>query len=355
MRAPASALVSALLIVVCGLPQRALSCADPGAALGVSRMVEIDAGAGPIFGDMTEREKEPTFLGPKEVVLTFDDGPIPRITLPILDTLDRFCTKATFFSVGEMALAYPATAREIVSRGHTLGAHTWSHPLNLRRLSLERASDQIERGFAAVALAAGQPIAPFFRFPGLSDSDALLSHLQTRGIASFTVDVVSNDSYIGSAERLVAHTLRQVEARQGGILLFHDIKSVTAKALPHILEGLKERGYTVVHMVPKAPLVPVALYDRELSQVLARAENKAAADGGAAGAARSGTAEPPKTLTGEVPPIAFIAPAARTRSAVASAADALAHTARDPSLKGVRQGGAHRMRRSRRAATAGGT
>ena len=56
---------------------------------------------------MTKRTKETSFLEPKEVVLTFDDGPVPWVTTPILDTLDKFCTKATFFSVGEMALAYP--------------------------------------------------------------------------------------------------------------------------------------------------------------------------------------------------------------------------------------------------------
>ncbi len=73
-----------------------------------------------------------------------------------------------------------------------------SHPNNLKRLSPEKAQDEIERGFAAVALGAATGIAPFFRFPGLNDSDELLTYLQSRGIASFTVDVISNDSFIGS-------------------------------------------------------------------------------------------------------------------------------------------------------------
>ncbi|MEI9899559.1 MAG: hypothetical protein WDN31_04800 [Hyphomicrobium sp.] len=58
--------------------------------------------------------------------------------------------------------------------------------MNLRALTLEKAEDQVERGFAAVALAAGQPISPFFRFPGLSDSGPLLDYMQKkRGIAAF--------------------------------------------------------------------------------------------------------------------------------------------------------------------------
>ena len=144
------------------------TCVKDG-GLGVSRIVEIDATGGPLYGDFSHRDKEPSFLGPKEVVLTFDDGPLPAVTRSILDTLDHFCTKATFFAVGRMAIAYPSTVREVLARGHTVGAHTWSHPLNLPRLKPEKAHDEIERGFAAVALAAGQPIAPFFRFTGLAD------------------------------------------------------------------------------------------------------------------------------------------------------------------------------------------
>jgi peptidoglycan/xylan/chitin deacetylase (PgdA/CDA1 family) len=233
----------------------AKSC-DAGQGLSVSRVVEIDPTGGPLYGEISKYAREERFLAPKEVILTFDDGPMPWITKSILDTLDRYCTKATWFSVGRMALAYPNSVKDIMARGHTMGTHTWSHPLNLPRLSLDKATDQIERGFAAVAMAAGQPIAPFFRFPGLSDSDPLLAHLQSRGVATFTVDVVSNDSYIGDANRLAQYTIRQIEQRHGGIVLFHDIKSATAKALPTILAALKEKGYKVVHMRSKTTFAP---------------------------------------------------------------------------------------------------
>ncbi|MEO8421559.1 MAG: polysaccharide deacetylase family protein [Hyphomicrobium sp.] len=252
------------------------ACADPQGALGVSRIVEIDAKTGPLYGAFTKYEKEDRFLGPKEVVLTFDDGPMPKYTKPILDALDKFCTKATFFYVGQMAQAYPDMVKEVMGRGHTVGTHTWSHPLNLRSLSLERATDQIERGFAAVALAAGQPIAPFFRFPGLSDSGPLLAHLQERNIAAFTVDVVSNDSYIGSPSRLAARTIDQVERQNGGIVLFHDIKASTAHALPTILTELKKRGYKIVHMRAKSVFEPLPALTAELEAKSAASEAKKA-------------------------------------------------------------------------------
>lgn len=263
-----------LAALVAGGASSAHACPDPAKALGVSRVIEIDAAGGPIFGSMTKREKEESFLAEGEVVLTFDDGPVPWVTKPILDTLDAFCTKATFFAVGEMALSYPAMIKDVLARGHTVGTHTWSHPNNLRRLKIDKAKDEIERGFAAVALAASSDIAPFFRFPGLNDSDELLTYLQSRSIASFTVDVISNDSFIGSASRITARTLKQTSARGGGILLFHDLKRPTAKALPAILAGLKAKGFKVVHLTAKAPVVPLATLDAELQPILAKARSR---------------------------------------------------------------------------------
>jgi peptidoglycan-N-acetylglucosamine deacetylase len=242
------------------------SC-GPNDGLGVSRVLEIDTSSGPLFGDLTKFQKETSFLQPKEVVLTFDDGPMPAITRSILDTLDRHCTRATFFHVGKMAAAFPGDVKAVIQRGHTVGTHTWSHPLNIKRLKPEAAVEEIEKGFSAVAAAAGQPIAPFFRFPGLSDNASLLTHLQTRGVGTFTVDVVSNDSYIHDADRLVRTTMERVEARQGGIMLFHDIKAATARALPIILTQLKARGYKVVHLKSKHPFVPADKYTQQFANL----------------------------------------------------------------------------------------
>ncbi len=333
------------------------TCGDPKEALGVERVVEIDASAGPLYGEISVLQREESFLKPREVVLTFDDGPMPWITKSILDTLDRFCTKATFFSVGRMAIAYPASVKDVLARGHTLGGHTWSHPLNLKRRGLDRAIDEIERGFSAIAMAAGQPIAPFFRFPGLSDSDPMMAHLQSRGIAAFTVDVVSNDSYIGSADRLASYTLQQIDAKQGGIVLFHDIKSATAKALPVILAGLRQRGYKVVHLRSKAPLVPLDTYDADLEKLLAKSQPKPkdSATVVAASASDGGQAQPHllpffgspavlKTLAGTEAEVTLLAPPARAR-AKAAASDHAEGEARP--RKAPRGTGGHKSKPSR--------
>ena len=253
----AAALIAAVLTALMHAGAASADCANPSTALGVKRIVEIDATGGPLYGSITHQHREPSFLKAKEVVLTFDDGPMPWVTKSILNTLDLFCTKATFFSVGRMALAYPATVKDVLARGHTLGSHTYTHPFRMPRMPFDTAMEEVERGFAAVTTAAGQPIAPFFRFPGLADGQRLLAYLKARNMASFTVDVVSNDSYIQDPKMLADRTMDEIERRRGGIILFHDIKTTTAKALPDILARLKEAGYTVVHMTAKPGAEPM--------------------------------------------------------------------------------------------------
>src|SRR5262245_55797833 len=155
------------------------TCA-PG-TLGVSRVAEIDTTGGPWFGTP---HGDPDFLARGEVVLTFDDGPTPKYTPSILAALSAQCTKATFFLLGEMAAEHVAMTKEIAARGHTIGTHTWSHP-NLKRLSEEQARSQIESGFSIIEKAAGQPIAPFFRYPFLSESEFTIAYLKSRNVAQF--------------------------------------------------------------------------------------------------------------------------------------------------------------------------
>jgi peptidoglycan/xylan/chitin deacetylase (PgdA/CDA1 family) len=269
MRGLLAAVLLSLLGAWMATPADAQACANPQQALGVSRVVEIDTTGGPLFGRVTRLQKEASFLRRNEVVLTFDDGPVPSITRQILDILDRFCAKATFFPVGRMAIAHPEVVKDVAARGHTLGSHTWSHP-KLRNIPLDLAKEEIERGFAAVALAAGRPTAPFFRFPGLGDSEAVVAYLQSRGISTFTVDVVSNDSFIADSEQLARMTVAEIETHQGGIILFHDIKPQTVRALPVVLTALKERGYRIVHLRAKSAYQPLEGHMTALRPLLSK-------------------------------------------------------------------------------------
>jgi peptidoglycan-N-acetylglucosamine deacetylase len=228
---------------------------SPG-SLGVSRIAEIDATGGPWFG---EPHGDRDFLAAGEVVLTFDDGPAPIYTRPILAALAAQCTKATFFALGEMAAEHAEVAKEIVAQGHTIGAHTWSHA-NLGRLSEDRAKVEIEAGFDLVEKAVGQPIAPFFRFPYLNDTPATVEYLRSRNVALFAIDIDSLDWRTHDPRSVIRRVMGGLERRGKGIILFHDIHRSTALALPELLSLLKSKGYRIVHLRPKATLQTLAQY-----------------------------------------------------------------------------------------------
>jgi peptidoglycan/xylan/chitin deacetylase (PgdA/CDA1 family) len=232
-------------------------CADNPETTGLSRTIAIESGNGPQFGKLQYERTAP--LRDKEVVLTFDDGPHPQYTHYILEVLDKHCVKATFFAVGKMALAYPQALKEVVARGHTVGSHTFSHPMDMSRLSLEEAKVEIEKGYAALTYAVGAPVAPFFRFPGLNESRDLNAYLASRDVSIWSVDVVSNDTGPAmSTQKLVGNVMNRLSHLGRGIILFHDLKHVTAEGLDAVLTTLKSQGYKVVHVVSNTAYTPSA-------------------------------------------------------------------------------------------------
>lgn len=240
--------VSACALALMSLtPASASDCMDNPDALGVSRILEIDTAGGPRYGKL--QYKKTLDLQPKEVVLTFDDGPHPKNTQRVLDALKKECVKATFFPVGTMAQNYSGLLQRAADEGHTIGAHSWSHP-NIARLSRARATRQIERGFRSVNAAVNQPIAPFFRFPGLNDSRVMNDYAARRGYAIFSTDVSSDDWRGIGAHTILKRTMARLKQKQGGIILFHDSKYATAKAMTAFLRALKKGGYKIVHIVP---------------------------------------------------------------------------------------------------------
>lgn len=238
-------------------------CANPN-ALGVSRTVEIDTTGGPGFG--MEHYKAHDFLAMKEVVLTFDDGPQKIHTEHVLAALAEHCTKATFFSIGKMALGYPEIIRKVAAEGHTIGTHTWSHADLRKKVTGKAAIDEIERGVSAVRRATGVAIAPFFRFPFLQDSPETLAHLQGRNVAIFSTDIDSFDFKIRSPEQEVKGVLDKLDKKGKGIVLMHDVQPVTGKAIATLLGELKSRGYKIVHMKAKGELKTLAEYDAAIEK-----------------------------------------------------------------------------------------
>jgi peptidoglycan/xylan/chitin deacetylase (PgdA/CDA1 family) len=240
------------------------ACPGNDNALGVARTVEIDTTGAPGFG--FEHYKAHDFLQAKEVVLTFDDGPQKGHTEAVLAALAKHCTKATFFSIGKMALGMPEIIRDVAKQGHTVGTHTFSHTDIRAKKTVAEAKDEIERGISAVRRAVGGPIAPFFRYPFLKDSKESYEHLQSRNIAVFSTDIDSFDFKFRAPEQMVKTVMEKLEKKGKGILLMHDIQPVTAKATEMLLNELKAKGYKVVHMRAKAEVKTLAEYDAAIEK-----------------------------------------------------------------------------------------
>lgn len=246
-------LLSAMVSI--GAASAFTDCAYDPARTRISRIMAVDSTKGPIYGHFlnmpaNKLNNRALVLRDKEVILTFDDGPLPGNTNSVLDTLDKHCMKATFFSVGRMAQSNAKLLQEIDRRGHTIGTHTWSHPRAMDTMPIEDIKVEIEKGFAAVSNALGKPIPPFFRFPGLRDSPEAVAYMAKRNISIWSVDIISGDTEPGvTSAKIAKDVMTRVRQLGKGIILFHDIKKPTADALDGILTDLKQEGYKVVHVV----------------------------------------------------------------------------------------------------------
>jgi peptidoglycan-N-acetylglucosamine deacetylase len=241
----------ATFVAVALLPTAANAASCPADALGTERVLEVSAATTPQVGRKHFANTLP--LGPKELVLTFDDGPHSGPTQRVLQALAAECVRATFFLLGERAQAAPQLARRILAEGHTVAHHTHAHPL-LDRKPTDAAEAEIDRGFRAVDQAVygrqpRHPVTPFFRFPGFASTPALLERLQQRGIIVFGADFWASDWLTMTPDQQFDLVMARTEQAGRGIVLFHDTRSQTAAMLPHYLRELKRRGYKIVHIV----------------------------------------------------------------------------------------------------------
>jgi len=230
----------------------AAPCPANPRALGTERVIEVDAKTMPRVG----RKHFPATLPlrPKELVLTFDDGPWPGTTSVILDALKHECVRATFFLLGKNVEQQPTLARRELAEGHSVGHHTYSHPL-LDHMSFAKAQAEIDRGieedeYAVYGQRRTAPITPFFRFPGFASTRALLDRMSERGLVVFGADVWASDWDPMSPEQQLRLILNRIDQVGRGIVLFHDTKAQTAQMLPAFLRELKRRGYHIVHVIP---------------------------------------------------------------------------------------------------------
>lgn len=220
-----------------------------------------------LYPEMYAPEAERSTIDePKTVYLTFDDGPSVNTT-KILDILDEYDIKATFFNVG--VYDNEETRRqmkEIVDRGHVIGIHSYFHEYKDIYTSTEAFLDDYNRIYQMIYEATG--IYPAIsRFPGgsINGYDGVIykdivSELVRRGFVYFDWNVDSGDaaeSGLVPAWKIERNALAKVDTLRRAVILMHDsaTKPTTVEALPAIIEGYRDAGFTFGVLTPE--VVPV--------------------------------------------------------------------------------------------------
>jgi len=260
--------VALVAIVLAAAPAHA--CAD---RIGVSRIVPI----GEIRPFAPGRQvHEQIRLGPKEVVLTLDDGPDPDVTERVLAVLAKHCVKATFFQIGRRMATRPDLVRRVRAEGHTIGTHSWSHFLN-DWLPYFLAFWDIQRPVRYLHELTGErPI--IFRHPRgrrTPDLDRIVDEL---GLVYLANDVVTGDWDDAPPEQSFRRFLTGIGAKGRGVIGMHDNRANTPALLDMVLGWLTENGFKIVHLQADAPpsFAPPSLGARK---PLEGAIREAAADG----------------------------------------------------------------------------
>ncbi|HLJ55515.1 MAG TPA: polysaccharide deacetylase family protein [Chthonomonadaceae bacterium] len=175
----------------------------------------------------------------KVIALTFDDGPKPGVTEPLLEILKQERVPATFFVIGKHVMEYPDLTRQIVESGMEIANHSYTHR-NLTKLSALDVAREVMQTQAAVLSVTGR--APrFLRPPGGNWNPHVAQTARSWGLTPcmWTVDVYGSE--VIGAQQVANAVLAQV--RPGSIILMHNGKVSTLQALPTIIRALKSRGY----------------------------------------------------------------------------------------------------------------
>ncbi|WP_050181631.1 polysaccharide deacetylase family protein [Domibacillus robiginosus] len=184
-------------------------------------------------------EEIPAGKGLKKIALTFDDGPNPKSTAAILATLKKHDAKATFFMLGSRVEQYPELVDQVVQEGHEIGNHSFSHR-NLAKLDPREVKKEIDQTALAVEAAAG--VSPLTVRPPYGATNATVNEIIGAKPMLWTVDTMDWKSH---NPKSICGIVKK-EARDGSIVLMHDIHQTTAQSLDEIVTYLQKEGYELV-------------------------------------------------------------------------------------------------------------
>ena len=173
----------------------------------------------------------------KEVFLTFDDGPIPEVTPLVLDILDQFSAKGTFFCVGENVGRHPDVFHDVIARGHAVGNHTYKHENGWRTGHVA----YLKSALKCAELVKSDLFRPPYGRIRKAQADSLKKRFNL-----IMWDVLSGDFDENRSSQVCLSSLKKY-TKAGSVIVFHD--SIKAKrtildVLPSYLKFLKEEGYS---------------------------------------------------------------------------------------------------------------
>lgn len=212
-----------------------------------------------LYADKNDTTPE---TGEKYVYLTFDDGP-SDLTPQVLDLLDKYHAKATFFVVCKNNEEYADYLSDIVERGHTLALHSYSHNYNQIYRSVDAFLSDYEKVYDWVYKETGYTPS-LFRFPGGSNNgsssvvNGIIAEMERRGFTYYDWNVSSGDgSNLTTTENIIDNICSDIDSVNNPVVLMHDGagKNATLKALPTVLKKLADAGYEFRALTDDSPLV----------------------------------------------------------------------------------------------------
>lgn len=182
----------------------------------------------------------------EDIALTFDDGPT-EYTAAVLDLLKEYKMKATFFLIGRQVEKYPGLVKRMLTEGHTIGNHTWSHSpvtgfLNARKMEEEiRAADRVLE-----VLAPGK--VKFYRPPYGVTNPSVKKAVRETGHTVMGWSIRSLDTVISREQKILDRILRRL--RPGKVILLHDTSQKSVNVLRQLLAELEKRSLRSVALDP---------------------------------------------------------------------------------------------------------
>lgn len=204
----------------------------------LDKPTEQPATPSPVPSETDEPDKEVP-PNKKRVALTFDDGPHPANTVSILNLLEKYDAKATFFMLGNRVDFYPETAKKVAEQGHEIGNHTWDHK-DLTTLERADIAEEINRTTAAIKQAIGKE-PTVFRPPYGAINDQVKNTAELP-IVLWTIDTLDWKSHDPKEVLKIVKS----NVKDGSIILMHDIHKTTVEAVTLVLKYLQDEGYEFV-------------------------------------------------------------------------------------------------------------